>query len=90
MQREEEAMRTMAQLESLIEQRHGVRSTEMGLHYISKGRTKAAFGHNQEALLLMQKGMNLLIEVKYRDQLSISQIYVEMAALNRSLDDLDS
>jgi hypothetical protein len=38
----------------------------------------------------MQKGMNVLIEVRYRDQLNISRMYIEMASFNRLLNDLES
>lgn len=34
--------------------------------------------------------MNVLIEVRYRDQLNISRMYIEMASFNRLLNDLES
>lgn len=62
----------------------------MGLFIIEKGRKYRAFQRCSEALALMQKGMNVLIEVRYRDQLSISRIYIEMADCSRLLNDLQS
>ena len=38
----------------------------------------------------MQLGMNVLIAVRYKDNLKIGKMYLTMAVLNRELKDLDS
>lgn len=41
----------------------------MGLFLIEKGRKQSAFSKFSEALSTMNKGMDILIEVKYKDHI---------------------
>jgi hypothetical protein len=43
----------------------------MGLYFIEKGKKKGAFDKYQEALEWMHEGINILIEVKYKDHIKI-------------------
>lgn len=90
MRREDDTMQIIDKLEKIIEEKYGQKSVEMGLFLFDKGRKLGVFGHCSEALAFMQKGMNILIEVRYRDQLNISRMYIEMASFNRLLNDLES
>lgn len=88
--KETETFEVMAQLEHIIAGKYSEKSVEMGLHLIDKGRKKGSFAHFEEALQFMQRGMNLLIEVRYRDHCRIGKMYMEMAVFNRQLKNLDS
>lgn len=48
----------------------------MGLHLIEKGRKKGTFNHYEEALEEIQQGLNILIEVKFRDHAKTSKVYI--------------
>lgn len=85
---EQKTFEVASKIEALIEKKYTSKSIEMGLHLIEKGKKKGSFRYFNEALTLMQEGMNLLIEARYRDQLNIGNIYTQMAAFNRELNNL--
>ncbi len=43
----------------------------MGLFYIEKGKKKGVFNKFQEALEWMHKGINILIELRFKDHMKI-------------------
>jgi hypothetical protein len=51
----------MGLLGEIISDTFTMRSVEMGLHLIEKGRKKGSFDHYEEALEEMQRGLNVLI-----------------------------
>jgi hypothetical protein len=60
----------------------------MGLYLIDKGHKKGSFGKFDEAIKLMHEGMDILIEVRYKDHIEISKVYLLMAQFSRELMDL--